>query len=131
MKDEEIPTLVLPKSEDATVEALAYLQELLFRHPIAAQALFRAFVLEGRAFEATPSGQAWKKRLSRSDFVRQGRVVWDSVTLNALDDRAETVLPTAILEAFTKAIASADVHAVLANVLDSAIARGAPSGDAE
>lgn len=97
------------------------LQEMVFRHPAAAQALFSSLVAEGRAFAETPEGKVWKEKLARSDLVRQGRVAWDGLTLNALDDQEDVVLPTVILDAFAKAIASADVHAVLAQALEEGI----------
>jgi hypothetical protein len=115
-----LPTLVLPGDElpDPVAVAIGHLQELAFSHPVAMQALFRAFVAEGRQFARTDEGRHWAERLARSDLVRQGRVAWDSVTLNAFDDREDTVLPTAIVDAFTKAIATHDLHAVLAKVLE-------------
>jgi hypothetical protein len=116
---EGVPTLVLPgDDDDGVVRVLSHLQELVLRHPAATQALFRAFVAEGRAFARTEEGRRWSEKLARSDLVRQGRVAWDGLTLNAFDDREETVLPTVILEAFAKAIASTDLHAVLAEVLE-------------
>lgn len=114
----------MPASDDPA-KLLNYLQELVFRHPAAAQAMFAAFVAEGRAFAKTEEGRQWHERLARSDLVRQGRVAWDGLTLNALDDEEETVLPTVILEAFAKAIASSDLHAVLAKALDEGILRDA------
>jgi hypothetical protein len=120
---EATPTLVLPPDEpaDPVSLALGHLQELVFRHPVAMQALFRAFVAEGRRFARTEEGRRWAERLARSDLVRQGRVAWESVTLNAFDDRDDTVLPTAILDAFTKAIATDDLHAVLAKVFEDGL----------
>ncbi|MFT3772739.1 MAG: hypothetical protein QM820_45700 [Minicystis sp.] len=57
--------------------------------------------------------------------MRQGRVAWDGLTLNALDDREETVLPTVILDAFAHAVASADIHAVLARALEDGLLKEA------
>src|SRR5262245_52464143 len=125
--DDAIPTIVLP-AEDRTVELLGTLHELVLRHPAAAQAIFRAFVAEGRAFAKTDEGRRWAEHLSRTDLVRQGRVAWDAVTLNALDDQPATVLPTAILDAFARAIASADLHALLAEVLDESLVGGGHAG---
>lgn len=118
-----LPTLVLPPDEppDPVALALGHLQELALRHPVAMQALFRSFVAEGRRFAGTEEGSRWAERLARSDLVRQGRVAWDGLTLNAFDDRDDTVLPTAILDAFTKAMATEDLHAVLAGVLEDGL----------
>jgi hypothetical protein len=118
-----LPTLILREEErpDPVAAALGQLQKLAFSHPVAMQALFRAFVEEGRRFARTKEGREWAHRLAGSDFVRQGRVVWDSVTLNAFDDREETVLPTAIVDAYTKAIASDDLHALLTSLLQSSL----------
>jgi hypothetical protein len=127
MSAEDMPTAVLPAG-DATAELLGALQEMVLRHPVAAQALFRAFVAEGRAFAQTEEGRAWAARLARSELVRQGRVTWDAVTLSALDDREETVFPTAILDAFARAVASADLHALLGEVLDASLLAGRHAG---
>lgn len=131
MSRADVPTLILPDDRDDEVASLlAMLQELVFQHPAAAQALFRAFVAEGRAFARTEEGKGWARRLARSDLVRQGRVAWDGLTLNAFDDREETVLPTVILDAFAKAIADADLHAILAKVVEGGILREATDTDA-
>jgi hypothetical protein len=124
-----VPTLVLPddRHSEPVAVALGCLQELTFTHPVAMQAIFRAFVAEGRRFARTDEGRSWAERLARSDLVRQGRVAWDSLTLNAFDDREETVLPTAIVDAYTKAIASDDLHAVLASLLQNGLLE--PGGD--
>jgi hypothetical protein len=122
----EVPTLVLPaEEEDDAAALLGHVQELIFRHPVAAQAIFRAFVAEGRAFAHTEEGRGWADRLSRSDLVRQGRLVWEAVSLNALDDREDTVLPSALLDAFAKAISEADLHAVVESMVRQGVLRGA------
>lgn len=117
-------------TDDGPVErALGELHALIVRHPVAAQALFRAFVAEGRAFAGTAEGARWMEQLRRSDLVRQGRVVWDTVSLNALDDREENVFPSAILDAFARALVSTDMHALLARVIDgSVLGSGADAG---
>lgn len=117
------PILEIPDDNPAEV-MLGQFHALIIRHPVAAQALFRAFVAEGRAFALTDEGRVWAEKLGRSDLVRQGRVVWDAVSLNALDDREETVFPTAFLDAFARAIASSDLHALLAKVLDESLVGG-------
>ncbi len=122
---------VLEIPEDDAVESLlGVLHGLIVRHPAAAQALFRALVAEGRAFAATEEGGRHAERLRRSELVRQGRVVWDAVSLNALDDREETVIPTAILDAFARAMAAEDVHGILRRVLSASLLAGGAPGDA-
>ena len=56
--------------------------------------------------------------------------MWDAVSLNALDDREETVIPTAILDAFAPAMAAEDVHGILRRVLSASLLAGGAPGDA-
>jgi hypothetical protein len=96
------------REHDELEETLRALQSAILQHPVAAQALFHAFVREGRAFAATPEGAEWQARLAGSELVGRARVLWDSMTVRALEDDPHTVLPTAILEAILKA--AADHH---------------------
>lgn len=130
MPTPEFPAVLEIPEDDAVESLLGVVHGLIIRHPAAAQALFRALVAEGRAFAATDEGAPWASRLRRSELVRQGRVVWDAVSLNALDDREETVLPTAILDAFTRAMASEDVHGILRRVLAASLLAGGAPDDA-
>lgn len=130
MASPDLSAILEIPEDDAVESLLGVLHGLIVRHPGAAQALFRSLVSEGRAFAATEEGAEWAQRLRRSELVRQGRVVWDAVSLNALDDRQDTVIPTAILDAFTRAMASEDVHGILRRVLAASMLSGGASGDA-
>jgi hypothetical protein len=102
------------------VELLRRAQLLLLRHPVAAQAAFVALMAEGRRFAATPEGASWKEALASSELLRQGRRVWDAVSLNMLEEDATTVIPSAYLEALLRAAKSADVDALLQALHDAA-----------
>jgi hypothetical protein len=93
------PRVIVRDREDELSSLLRQAQLLLVKYPAAAQALFRAFVTEGRRFGATPEGRRWHDELAGSELVRRGRVVWEVGTLNLLEENEETVLPSKLLDA--------------------------------
>lgn len=113
---EEVPEVVLGDESSELMEVLRAAQGLLVRHPIAAQALFQAFVAEGRRFAQTPEGAAWQARLAGSELIRRGRVVWEVGTLNVLEESSETVMPSKILDAIAKAAATRELEPLLARL---------------
>jgi hypothetical protein len=94
-------------------------QRLVLKYPVAARALFRAFVAEGRRFAETAEGRVWKRRLARSRLIARGRVVWELTTLNLLDEPGERLLPTALVEALARAATARDLEPLLAALLES------------
>jgi len=95
--------VVFGESGDPIADTLRRLQRAILMHPVAAQALFYNFIEEGRVFAETNEGAAWLERLRGSELITRGRVIWDALTVRALEDDAETILPTAVLEALVKA----------------------------
>jgi len=110
-----------PEPEDELTALLQQLQLAVLCHPVAAQAAFRSLVAEGRRFSQTDAGAAWAARLEGSPLVTRGRLAWEALTLNALDDDEAVAVPTAVLDAFTQAVGSADMELLLS----AAIAEGA------
>lgn len=106
------PTLVFDEPDDALTATLRRLQEAILLHPVAAQALFFALVQEGRAFARTEEGQQWLARLDGSELMTRSRVLWDALTVRALEDDPDTVLPTAVLEALVKAAMDVGIEKV-------------------
>ena len=92
---------------------LRQVQLLLLRHPVAAQAAFKALIAEGRRFAATEEGAAWREALASSDLLRQLRRVWDAVSLNMLEDNPSTIVPSVYLEALLRAAKTADLDGLL------------------
>lgn len=97
-----VPSLVLGDDggPDALDRLIAQIQRAILGHPVAAQALFRALVAEGRRFAASADGHELAERIVDSPLVRRGRLLWDVATLRALDDDAEVDLPSALAEVF-------------------------------
>jgi hypothetical protein len=89
------------------------------KHPIAAQAIFRAFVAEGRAFAKTNEGRAWRDELARSELIRRGRVVWEVGTLNLLEENDETVLPSKLLDALVYAAGIEAIEPFLSKLFET------------
>lgn len=96
---ERTPRVVLAEPEDELSTLLRQLQRLIVRHPAAAQAMFSAFVAEGRAFALSEQGKRWRDRLIGSALIRRGRAVWEVGTLNMLEEDRDVVLPSKLLEA--------------------------------
>jgi len=106
---EEVPRLVLSRPEDSLETVLRQASLLVLKHPIAAQAIFAAFVAEGRRFAATPEGRRWKRALADSELVRRGRALWERSVLSMLPDTPDTVIPTSILDAVVQAVSRDDL----------------------
>lgn len=113
------PRLVLREPDDELAALLRSAQRLLIRYPAAAQAVFRAFVAEGRAFAATPEGSRLREELAGSELVRRGRVVWEVGTLNLLEEHADTVLPGKLLDAVVQLAGTAELEPLLSRIFES------------
>jgi len=105
---EHAPHLVVSEADDPLQEILDGAGRLLARHPVTAQAVFAAFVAEGRRFASRPEGKRWKAALANSEFVRRGRALWESSALKLLEDHADTVIPSAVFDAIVQALSDAD-----------------------
>ncbi len=101
------------RPEDDLDRLLIELRRLVLRHPIAAQAAYRALIAEGRRFAETADGQRWKQRLAGSALVQRGQLVWEVGTSNALGGDEPAVLPSQLIDAFCRAVAREDLEATL------------------
>jgi hypothetical protein len=99
--------------EEDVEEVLLALQRAILLYPAAAQGLFYALVQEGRRFARTPEGAVLQQSLCSSELVIRSRVLWDSLTVRALEDDPDTVVPTAVLEAITKAASDRGMETIL------------------
>lgn len=104
--------------EDELAELLRHVQLVLFKHPVASQAAFAALMAEGRRFAATPEGASWKTALEGSNIVRNGRRLWDAVSMSMLEEDPATIVPSAYLEALLRAARSIDLEAILGKLDD-------------
>lgn len=103
----------------AIEEILSLLDEAqmaMIKHPTAAQAAFAALVREGRRFAETEEGKRWLDVLSTSSFMRQARWVWETTSLNMLEEDAETIVPSTYLEALLRAADVPDLEQLLGRV---------------
>ncbi len=114
---DELPRLVLRPAGDPVTTLLRHASLLLIKHPVAAQAAFGALVAEGRRFATTPEGQRWKAALEHSDLAWRGHALWEGSVLKVLEERGDSPLPTAILEALIQVTARGDMTALLQQVL--------------
>jgi hypothetical protein len=122
-----MPTLVIEDERAQVDPLLLEVRRALWRHPLAAQSLFRMLVAEGRRFAATAEGREWAERLAHAERLEQVAVVWDLVTSRALEDDPATVVPSVVAEAFVKAATERSLAQLITLVTT---ARAAPSSDA-
>jgi hypothetical protein len=113
------PRVVLGTPQDDLASWLREAQILMVQYPAAAQALFRAFVAEGRRFAKTTEGRRWRDELASSELIRRGRVVWEVGTLNLLEEDGETVLPSKLLDAVVQAAGVAELEPFLSKLFES------------
>jgi hypothetical protein len=99
----KLPRVIIEEQEDELASTLRSMQRLLVQHPVAAQSLFRALVVEGRRFATTAAGARWSERLRGSSLIFRGRALWEVATLNVLEDDEQAVLPSRLLDAFVQA----------------------------
>lgn len=105
-----------PWSDEEVLSLLDEAQLALIKHPIAAQSAFAALVAEGRRFANTEEGKPWLDALSTSSFIRRARSVWETTSLNMLEEDGATVVPSTYLEALLRAAEAPDMDQVLSRV---------------
>lgn len=110
--------LLVDEPDDELSRLLFELRWLVIKHPVAAQAAYRALVAEGRRFAQTDEGRAWRERLERSELVRRGTALFELGTLGMLDGDTDRVLPTQLVDAFARAAARRDLEEALARRLE-------------
>lgn len=110
--------LLVAEPDDELSRLLFELRWLVIKHPVAAQAAFRALVAEGRSFATTAEGRAWRARLESSELVRRGAAVLELGTLGMLDGDSDRVLPTQLIDAFARAASRRDLEEALARRLE-------------
>lgn len=103
--------------EEDILKLLRAGQMLLVRYPVAARAVIRAFVAEGRRYSQTDEGRKLRESLRGSELMRQGRAVWEGASVGLLDDDSEVVLPSMLLEAVMAAAASHRMESLLAQLV--------------
>lgn len=111
-----LPRIALGDPAAIEVHLVHRLQRVLLMHPVACQAAFTALVAEGRRFADTDEGRGWRDRLTRSDLLRQVRLVFDLSTLGLLEEATSPTLPSSYLDALFMIAAGGDADAVLNRV---------------
>jgi hypothetical protein len=91
--------------ERAIDNAIRQLARAVVKHPIAAQAAYRALVREGRAFAQTDDGRRIQHRLAGSELVARLRTAWELVTFGMLREESPPgALPSVLIEALVQAV---------------------------
>jgi len=102
--------------QDEVLDALRFVQQLVWTHPVAMQRAFGALVSEGRAFAQTEEGAALKAALERSQLAARARLIWDTLSLGAFTEREPGVLPSVFIDAMARAVRTAGLEALLSRV---------------
>jgi hypothetical protein len=103
-------------TEEEILALLDGAQMAMIKHPTATQAAFAALVREGRRFAETAEGGKWLQVLQTSDFVRRVRWVWETTSLNMLEEDAGTIVPSTYLEALLRAADVPELERLLGRV---------------
>ena len=106
--------LLFEEPADELSQLLGELRWLTLRHPVAARNAVRALVEEGKQFGATEAGREWRERLRGSELVQRGQVLWDVGTWGSLEADEEHMLPTQVIDAFSRASARRDLERAIA-----------------
>lgn len=119
----------LLEEEAVVADIVAQGQRWLFKHPVAAQAIHRALVAEGRAFGETDEGRAWRARLEASPAIRRLRPLWEAATLNVLESTRDARLPSQLIELVAQALSHANIEKTTALLSEMAAAYQATGRD--
>jgi hypothetical protein len=103
-------------TEDEIIALLDGMQMMMLKYPVVSQAAFSALVREGRRFAETEVGKQWFERLKSSPLMRKLRWVWETTSLNMLEEDAEIIVPSTYLEALLRAAGTPDMEALLGRV---------------
>ncbi len=127
--DERAPDIVIPEETipDTTdgadvARVIDTLQLVVLKHPVAAQAAYRAFVAEGRRFAATEEGRSWHARLERSPEMQRLRSLWEAATFNVLRADETSALPGPFIDLIAQVVSRADVEHLTAAYADPGVA---------
>lgn len=95
-----------PELRDEHIDrAIQQLTRAIVKHPIAAQAAYRALIREGRAFAQTEEGRRVKQQLAGAELVGRLRTAWQLVTFGMLaDDASPGAIPSVVIEALIQAV---------------------------
>lgn len=120
---------VSPVARDALVDqAIQQLARAIVKHPLAAQAAYRALVREGRAFAATDEGRHVRAGLARSELAARLRTAWQLVTFGMLEgDAPPGAIPSVLVEALVQAVFRSRFEARLSDAMLGRSDGGEPS----
>ena len=120
---------VPPASRDDLVDqALHQLARAIVKHPLAAQAAYRALVREGRAFAQTDEGRRIRAELAGSELAARLRTAWQLVTFGMLEgDAPPGAIPSVLVEALVQAVFRSRFEARLSDALLGRSDGGEPS----
>ncbi|MBX3203776.1 MAG: hypothetical protein KF764_01845 [Labilithrix sp.] len=113
----------LLEEEEVVANVVAQGQRWLIKHPVAAQAIYRALVAEGRKFAETDEGGAWRARLEASPAIRRLRPLWEAATLNVLEADGDAVIPSQLIELVAQALSHTNIEKTTALLSELAVVR--------
>lgn len=112
----------MSRGVDRNVEAaLRSLRLAIFKYPMAVQAAFSALAAEGRRFAETPEGAEWLARLEHAERTGRARLLWDVLSLRSFTERRDAPLPSALVEALSRALSVRHVEPLVTRIFGKGI----------
>lgn len=110
-----VPELEARDVDRSLVDWLGQFRDAVVRHPVAARAIVRALVAEGRRYAETGEGAEWKARLQANPRVSRAHAVWDTTTMWLLEgaEGEAPPLPSTLLDAVVMTATRPDRDALL------------------
>lgn len=108
-----VPTAAWYGAGESLERAVRALQEFVLEHPVAAQAIYRSLVAEGRLAATTAEGARRYEELACSPLVQRLREVWEPASFNLLEPDSDRQVPSGYLEALAVAAEAGQVEALL------------------
>ncbi len=104
------------QTEEQEVDALAAVQRIIFKYPMATQAAFSALVAEGRRFATTSEGRNLALRLTRAKEMHRARMLWEVLSMSAFTERYDGPLPSLFVDTLVRTLKTQHLEPLLTRI---------------
>jgi len=105
-------------AEEQELDALAGLQRVIFKYPMATQAAFSALVAEGRRFASTPEGRDLALRLTSAKEMDRARMLWEVLSMSAFTEQYDGPLPSLFVETLVRTLKTQHLEPLLTRLFE-------------